>query len=138
MRRYRACREQFGVETKRENILRVNKWVLWDIYNLRIYNLCVQMKMWWDIIVWDLNENSALILRILNSFHVQKDCLHVLISTFSKHFCIYIYIHTHTHINIHRYIYIYIYIYIFIYIYINIYIYIYKLRMSYTNAKIHV
>ena len=138
MRRYRACREQFGVETKRENILRV----LWDIYNLRIYNLCVQMKMWWDIIVWDLNENSALILRILNSFHVQKDCLHVLISTFSKHFCIYIYIHTHTHINIHRYIYIYIYIYIykyiFIYIYINIYIYIYKLRMSYTNAKIHV
>ena len=91
MRRYRACREQFGVETKRENILRVNKWVLWDIYNLRIYNLCVQMKMWWDIIVWDL-------------------C--------SKHFCIYIYIHTHTHINIHRYIYIYIYINIYLFIYI--------------------
>ena len=51
MRRYRACGEKLVVETKKENILRVNKWVLWGIYNLWIYNLCVQMKMWWDIIV---------------------------------------------------------------------------------------
>ena len=35
---------------------------------LSIYNLCVQMKMWWDIIVWNLYENIGLILRIFNSF----------------------------------------------------------------------
>ena len=31
----KACREKFKVETKRENILRVNKLVLWDIYDYR-------------------------------------------------------------------------------------------------------
>ena len=35
MRRNKSCREEFEVETKRENILRVNKWVLWDIYDYR-------------------------------------------------------------------------------------------------------
>ena len=29
----RACREKFEDETKSENALRVNNWVLWDIYD---------------------------------------------------------------------------------------------------------
>ena len=33
-----------------------------------IYNLCVQMKMWWDIIVWNLNDNIGLMLISFNSF----------------------------------------------------------------------
>ena len=48
---------------------------------LLIYNLCVQMKMWRDIIVWNLNENIGLILiifywhtqNILNLTHLQTN-----------------------------------------------------------------
>ena len=61
----KACREKFKVETKRENIL---KELISLHLRLQIYNLCLQTKMWWDIIVWNLNKNIGLILRLFDSF----------------------------------------------------------------------
>ena len=38
-----AGREKFELETKKENILRVNKWVLWDIYD---YRFTIYVYIW--------------------------------------------------------------------------------------------
>ena len=60
---------------------------------LLIYYLCVQIKMWWNIIVWNLNENIGLILRMFY-WHTQN----ILNLTYFQ-------------TNLFLYIYIYIYIY---------------------------
>ena len=39
---------------------------------LLIYNVCVQKKMWWDIIVWNANENIGLMMRLFNSFAFKR------------------------------------------------------------------
>ena len=40
----RADREKFQVETKRENISRIYKWVLWDICD---YRFTIYVCRWW-------------------------------------------------------------------------------------------
>ena len=71
----RACRENFKVETKRENILRVSEFyetfTITDLQFMCVHITCkfvtVNMKMWWDIIVWNSNKNIGLILILFNS-----------------------------------------------------------------------
>ena len=43
MKRNRACRAKYEVETKRKNIIRVKKWVLRDIYG---YSFTIYVYRW--------------------------------------------------------------------------------------------